>query len=127
MRRKIHVATAVGWRRLATVRGARTGRGSGRTGCPAGDVFDAVSLGGKQPFSRPEETSPWIRDARMGEDVVIVQQERPAQNEIDPVIASPQGGGNRGIRRPQPEADPVGGPDVGDCLLGPHVTVMTWQ
>ena len=48
-------------------------------------VFDAVTLGEQNPLRRAEEAAA-VRDAGLGQHVVVVEEEGSAKNEVLPVV-----------------------------------------
>ncbi len=58
------------------------------------DQLDPMAHGEQEPFSRTEESAP-IADPRFGEDVIEVEQEGAAENEVLPVVTRAQRGQER--------------------------------
>ena len=118
MQREVHRARPVVGRRLHhhDARG-EPGQDRRELAEAARDQLDLVAHGLQHPLGRAEEAAP-VGHAGLGEHVVEVQAQRPADLEVLPVVALAQGG-QEGVRvgRTQAEPDGVDRPQQPDGLL----------
>jgi hypothetical protein len=119
---QVHVARLVGWRGLGHHHPWRE-PGQDRRELPeaAGHELDAEASVVQQPLGRAEEATT-VRDARLGEDLVVVEAERAAHLEVLPVLPDAERR-EEGVRvgRTQPEPQRVHGPHQRDGLVdGQH-------
>jgi hypothetical protein len=87
-------------------------------------VLNAMALREKDSLSRSEKAAT-VGDSGLGQHVVVVEEKRPAEDEVLPVVASTQGGQKGvGIGRAQPESDAIDGPHqrgrLGGCAGDRH-------